>query len=102
MWIADVDRYESVALSVMHHRERYQSKFEKLEARKLFDPWSLLLGLVFGSIGLGYFIYGKKQANAVVRYSGLVLMVYPYFIENKFAVLGVGVVIMALPKFIEL
>lgn len=68
----------------------------------MFDTWTLILGLIFSSIGIGYFIYGKKQANIVVRYSGIALMIYPYFIENKFAVLGVGIVLMALPKFFEL
>ncbi|MBK6508766.1 MAG: hypothetical protein IPG06_04445 [Haliea sp.] len=69
---------------------------------KLLDTWSLILGLVFGSIGFGYFIYGKKQANLVARYSGIALMIFPYFVENKYAALVVGVVLMALPKFIQL
>ena len=68
----------------------------------MFDTWTLVFGLIFSSIGLGYFIYGKKQANVVAQYSGLALMVYPYFIEDKYAVLVVGIVLMALPKFIEL
>lgn len=70
--------------------------------REVFDTWSLVLGLIFGSIGLAYFIYGKKRDNVVARYSGLALMVYPYFIDNKYYVLGVGIALMALPKFIEL
>jgi len=65
------------------------------------DTWSLVLGLIFSCIGLGYFIYGKKQENAVARYSGIALMVYPYFIDNKYAVLAMGVALMALPGFIE-
>ena len=67
----------------------------------MLDTWSLILGLIFGSFGLGYFIYGKKQANTVARYSGISLMVYPYFIDNKYAVLTIGIALMALPKFIE-
>ncbi|MFP6851270.1 MAG: hypothetical protein VCA57_21570 [Pseudomonas sp.] len=67
----------------------------------MFDTASLLLGLVFSSIGLGYFMYGKKQENVVAKYSGIALMVYPYFIENKYAVLAIGVVLLALPKIIR-
>ncbi len=67
----------------------------------MIDSWSIVFGLIFGSIGLGYFIYGKKQSNIVARYSGIALMFYPYFIDNRYAVLIVGVVLMALPKFIE-
>jgi len=66
------------------------------------DTWSLVLGLLFGSIGLGYFIYGRKQSNIVARYSGIALMVFPYFIDSKYAILAVGVALMALPKFIEI
>nr|WP_246624657.1 hypothetical protein [Oceanobacter mangrovi] len=64
------------------------------------DPVVLLLGVLFSSIGLGYFIYGKKQANLVVRYTGVALMVYPYFIDNVWAVIAVGVGLMLVPKFI--
>lgn len=63
---------------------------------------SLFLGLLFSSIGFGYFIYGRKQANNVVKYSGIALMVYPYFITGSMAIVLVGLVLMALPKFIEL
>ena len=68
----------------------------------MFDTWSLMLGLIFSSIGIGYFIYGRKQANVVARYSGIALMVFPYFIDNKYAVLLIGIALMAAPKFIEL
>ncbi|QUN07252.1 hypothetical protein KDN34_07460 [Shewanella yunxiaonensis] len=66
------------------------------------DTWTLMLGLLFSSIGMGYFIYGKRQSNLVALCSGLALMIYPYFIDNRYAVLCVGVLLMALPKFIEI
>ena len=71
-------------------------------AMQSLDTWTLILGLIFSSIGLGYFIYGRKQGNVVARYCGIALMAFPYFVDNKYAVLGIGVVLMALPKFIEL
>ena len=37
-----------------------------------------LVYVVFGSFGLGYFVYGKKQKKTVPLVSGIVLMVYPY------------------------
>jgi hypothetical protein len=61
-----------------------------------------MLGLIFSSIGLGYFIYGKKQADAVTRYCGITLMLYPYLIKDDVAVLVVGIILLALPKFIKL
>jgi len=60
------------------------------------------LGLIFGSIGVGYFIYGKNKANLVYRYTGIALIGYPYFIDNTWAILMVGVGLMMLPRFVEL
>ncbi len=38
---------------------------------------SLFWGLIFGSIGLGFFMYGKRQRGPVPMVCGLVLMIYP-------------------------
>lgn len=62
----------------------------------------LLLGVIFSSIGLGYFMYGKKQKNVVVLVCGLILMVYPYFIENVFLLVILGMVLILLPKLIQI
>jgi hypothetical protein len=56
-------------------------------------------GLVFGSIGLGFFIYGKKQRAIVPLVCGLGLMLVPYFVPNAIVLVVVGVVLMALPYF---
>ncbi|HEU4709571.1 MAG TPA: hypothetical protein VFS17_09675 [Methylophilaceae bacterium] len=63
------------------------------------SPAQLMWGMLFGSIGLGYFIYGKKQHVLVPMLSGLGLMVYPYFISNTLALVATGVVISTLPYF---
>ena len=60
----------------------------------------LLWGLLFGSIGLGYFIYGKKQRSAVPLCCGLALMIYPYFVSNMLLV-GIGVALCAVPYFLR-
>ena len=66
------------------------------------DPASLILGLIFGSIGLGYCIYGKKQSNLVVFLAGLFLMGLPYAIDNNVALIILSLIIMVLPKYIKL
>ena len=38
----------------------------------------LLWGLVFSSIGLGFFVYGKKQQRLVPFVCGLALLICPY------------------------
>lgn len=68
----------------------------------MFDTSFLLTSLVFSSIGLGYFIYGKKQKNKIVYYCGLGLMFYPYFVTNIPSMLLIGVGLMFVPKFVKL
>jgi hypothetical protein len=62
----------------------------------------LLWGLLFGSIGFGYFLYGKKQKAAVPLITGIVLCVVPYFIANVYALVMVGVVLMAIPFILRI
>ena len=61
------------------------------------DVGVLLWGLLFSSIGLGFFLYGKKQRALVPLVCGLVLMIYPYFIPNVIALVVIGVVLIAVP-----
>jgi hypothetical protein len=62
----------------------------------------LLWGLLFSSIGLGYFIYGKKQKAVVPLVCGVALMVFPYFVPNALLLVGIGVVLAAVPCFLRL
>lgn len=62
----------------------------------------LLLGLIFSCIGLGYFIYGKKQQCSIPLVCGLSLMIFPYFVENTLWMTVIGIVLSVLPYFIRL
>jgi hypothetical protein len=61
----------------------------------------LLWGLLFSSIGLGFFLYGKKQRSVVPLVCGLVLMIYPYFIPNVVVLVAIGVALTAVPYFFK-
>ena len=61
----------------------------------------LLWGLLFGSIGLGYFIYGKKQRAAVPLLCGLALMAFPYFVSNTILLVCIGAGLVAIPYFLR-
>ena len=63
---------------------------------------SLLWGLLFGAVGLGFFIYGKKQKAVVPLVCGLVLMTFPYFVSNTILLVAIGVALMVLPYFVKL
>ena len=58
---------------------------------------TLMWGVIFGSIGLGFFIYGKKQKAIIPIISGIGLMVFPYFISNVFFLVAASIIVAALP-----
>lgn len=62
----------------------------------------LLWGVLFGSIGLGFFLYGKKQRAVVPLFSGIALMIYPSFVANTYLLVGLGTLLAALPYFFRL
>ncbi|SPP66281.1 hypothetical protein [Nitrospira lenta] len=61
----------------------------------------LMWGMLFGSIGVGFFIYGRKQRAVVPLCVGVALCVFPYFIANVYVLVLVGVVLMAIPYFVR-
>jgi hypothetical protein len=64
-----------------------------------FNPYNILAGLIFGTIGLGAFSYGKRLDLWQPRAIGLALMVYPYLFSNSWLLWGVGVGLLVLLWF---
>ncbi|MDZ4733363.1 MAG: hypothetical protein SGJ16_07240 [Nitrospirota bacterium] len=62
----------------------------------------LLWGLLFGSIGFGFFLYGKKQKAVVPLIAGIILCIVPYFIANVYALVIVGMILMAIPFIVRI
>ena len=63
---------------------------------------TLLWGLLFSSMGMGFFIYCKKQGRAVPLVCGIVLLVYPYFVPSAIWLVVIGVVLCAIPYFVRI
>jgi hypothetical protein len=63
---------------------------------------TLWWGLLFGSIGLGFFIYGRKQRAIVPLVCGVALMVFPYFVSGTAWLVIIGVALMAIPYFVRM
>lgn len=61
----------------------------------------LMWGMIFGSIGLGFFVYGKKQRMLMPLLAGIALMVFPYFVSNIYLLVIVGAGLSALPYFLR-
>ena len=58
--------------------------------------------MVFGAIGLGFFMYGRKQKAVVPLLTGIALFMFPYFISNVYMLVIVGVLLVALPYFVRI
>lgn len=57
--------------------------------------------MLFGSIGLGFFVYGRKQRMIVPLACGVALMAFPYFVSSTVWLLVIGVALMAIPYFVR-
>ncbi len=55
-----------------------------------FSVSSLLAGFIYGVAGLYLLKLGRKSANFAHIAIGLVLMIYPYFVEGAFLIWGIG------------
>ena len=58
---------------------------------------TLFFGLLFGSIGTVYLIYGKRQSSPIHLIVGAILIVYPYLFTNAILVFVAGVILTAIP-----
>jgi hypothetical protein len=63
---------------------------------------TLIWGVILGSIGLGFLVYGKKQKAIIPLFSGIGLMLVPYFISNMYILILSGIVLVALPYIIKI
>jgi hypothetical protein len=65
------------------------------------DGGYLFVSMLLGVVGMAYFVYGKRQMKVSALASGTVLCVFPLFITNLYALLGVGAAMLALPFLID-
>jgi hypothetical protein len=60
---------------------------------------SLIWGMVFGVVGLAYFVFGKRQQRFVPLFCGIGLMAFPYFVSNTVLLVILGLVLSVIPYF---
>ncbi|MGH8205723.1 MAG: hypothetical protein ACRETK_03000 [Steroidobacteraceae bacterium] len=61
----------------------------------------LVWGVLFGAVGMGFSVYGKRQRAIVPLLCGVALMLFPYFVANAIALVAIGAALMAVPYFIR-
>lgn len=68
----------------------------------MLDTTLLMTWIIFSSIWMWYFMYWKKASRSIPMLSGMILMVYPYFMTNLMYLIVIWIVLMILPVVIKL
>ena len=63
------------------------------------DPYNILAGFIFGTLGWGVLSYGRKLDLWQPKAIGLSLMIYPYFFTNNWLLWGIGVALLVVLWF---
>lgn len=70
--------------------------------QKTMSTSTLIWGVIFGSIGLGFFVYGKKQGAIMPLLSGIGLMAAPCAVSNAYELVFLCLVLIALPFVVKI
>ena len=62
---------------------------------------SFIVGAIAGAIGVGYFIYGKRQAKFAPLIAGMLLCIYPYFTDSLLWLSVIGLVLVVAPFLVD-
>ena len=63
---------------------------------------AFIAAVFFGIIGSGYFLYGRKAQNWLALVCGVLLCVFPYFVDSFLWTMVIGLVLLAAPFVITL
>ncbi|MFL5435638.1 MAG: hypothetical protein ACJ784_14120 [Myxococcales bacterium] len=58
------------------------------------EPPALLVSVRISAVGVGFFLYGKKQQRAPQLVAGIALMGYTYFVSSVTVMLAIGAAIL--------
>jgi hypothetical protein len=61
----------------------------------MFNANFLFASLIWGSVGFGYFIYGKKQSSWSPMIGGVLMMAVSYFISSALlmSLVSIGIIV---------
>jgi len=62
---------------------------------------ALIIGMLAGAVGTGYFVYGKRQQKFAPMLAGVMLGVYPFFTDNPILLTLIGAALMAVPFLVD-
>jgi hypothetical protein len=62
---------------------------------------TLFVAVLAGAVGVGYFLYGKRQSRMVPMLAGAALCVVPYFIRSVLLLLLACLALLASPFLLD-
>lgn len=65
------------------------------------SPSQLFVGLLAGAIGVGYFVYGKREGRFAPMLSGIALCIYPYLVASTLWLCVIGAALLAAPFLVD-
>ena len=63
--------------------------------------YRVLLIVLFSLFGMAFFVFGKKQSRAGILVVGILLMIFPYFVSNIWAIAAIGTLLTLVPLVIR-
>jgi hypothetical protein len=61
----------------------------------------LIVGIITGAFGMAYLVYGRRQSKVVAVVAGVLLCIYPYFIDGLLMQCAIGGALLAAPFLID-
>jgi len=61
----------------------------------IFTVGSLVAALIWGSVGTGYFVYGRRQRSWICMLGGALIMAITYFSTSVFLMSVVSIALLA-------
>ena len=62
---------------------------------------NLFIGMIISTVGVGYVMYGRRQTKFAPVIAGVVLCIYPYFVDDWVWLIVIGVPLVVAPFLID-
>ena len=94
--------YEGQLKSAKDLLDQHAETQDKTGSDDSWDGTSMMLGMIWGAIGTGFFIYGKKQSRAAYLLCGIGLCLLPLFVSSVLYNAIFGTILTIAPFKIEI
>ena len=92
---------DEISKSLEHGASPLLKRSESDKGESELFMYRVMLILLFSVFGLAFFVYGRKQSRAGILLVGILLMIFPYFVSNIWALAAIGTLLMFVPLIIR-